>query len=95
MLWYIRNFHRNVRYVGQEFRDAYTRNWVTVLTSGRLIMYVHVVEMLMFLQRSMIDMVMVHRLVYGVNVLDLLHLVRYVDHHLFAASVMISTIQFA
>lgn len=95
MLRYIRNFHWNIRYVGEEFRDAYTRNWVTVLTRRLIVVYVHVVEMLVFLQRSVVDMVMVHCLVYGVNVLDLLHLVRHVDHHLLTASVMINTSQFA
>lgn len=68
---------------------------MTVLTGGRLVVYMHVVEVLVLFQWSVVDMMMVHRLVHGVDVLDLFHLVRYVDHHLLTASVMLNTIKFA
>lgn len=82
--WPVWHIHRDIGNIGQELRDANPRDGLAVLPGRRLVVKMHVVEMLVLLQRRVVDMVVMHSLVDGVCVLNLLDFVRYVDHHFLA-----------
>lgn len=86
-----RDIQGNVR---EKLRDSNPGHGLGMLGSGRIIMDVHVVEMLVFFgcrqrmvqMRIVVRVVVMNRLVHHMRVLNLLHFVRHVNHHLFRAA---------